>query len=810
MTDYKKLPPQQIEIDTWNGKFRFFKPDGTTDEETVEDSFARVVKGVFAKDKGPRSKVEKAKKLCLEAMCARQLVPAGRQHAGAGTGRSVTLNNCYVSPTLQDSMRSKLEGSTYLHSSSVGIFDAVSVAAFTQQMGGGIGMDFSTLRPKGAFVKGAGVSSSGPLFFMDTWNAMCQTIRSAGDRRGAMMGTLRCDHPDVLDFIVAKQQPGRLTNFNISVLITDEFMEAVYDDKEWDLGFNVPRLDGKHVEEIVVNSGSGRRSERTTWYVYKRLRARELWDMITRSTYVYAEPGVIFIDRINKTNNLWYCEEIAATNPCGEQPLPPNGACCLGHINLAVLVADAFTTKASVMLDVLTEITKVMVRFLDNVLDVTEYPTPAQKFESIQKRRIGLGITGFGSMLQQLGIRYGSKEALDKTKMIMGAIRNSAYRASIELAKEKGSFPLFDKKKFLKGKFIQKLPYNIKKNIEAHGIRNGVILTVAPTGTTSIYYGNVSSGLEPTFAWSYNRKVRQLDGSFKTYKVEDYGYRLYKNFCENEKIGFDPDDLPDYMVTAQDLTVQEHINMQAVVQEYIDSSVSKTINCPEHTSFEKFQNVYEQAYDLGCKGCTTYRPNEEGNRARGSILSVEEEESKTSEKPAQVELVDRPNVLIGSTYKVKWPGSNHAIYVTINDYEMPDGSWRPFEIFINTKDASHTEWVTALTRSLSAIFRRGGNIAFVPEELQAVHSSVSGAFIEGKYVPSRVAAIGNVLEEHFQNVGILAKPETSAAMVTDPIGDSPKEPENPIGEVCPRCFSPTLVRQEGCDKCLSCGYSNCG
>ena len=311
MSDSKILPSQQIEIDVWNEKYRFWKVDGTTDEQTIEDSFARVVEGVFAKDKGPKAKA--AKRSCWEAMLKREIVPAGRQHAGAGTGRDVTLINCYVSPTIQDSMRSTLKSGNYMSAPAVGIFDAVSVAAFTQQMGGGIGMDFSELRPKGALVEGVGVPSSGPLFFMDTWDAMCQTIRSAGNRRGAMMGTLRCDHPDILDFIKAKQEGGRLTNFNVSVLITDAFMDAVRNDKTWLLGFHKPKTDGQHLGVVSKNPYTGAGGE---WYVYKEMPARELWSEITKSTYVYAEPGVMFIDRINKANNLWYCEHIATSNPC--------------------------------------------------------------------------------------------------------------------------------------------------------------------------------------------------------------------------------------------------------------------------------------------------------------------------------------------------------------------------------------------------------------------------------------------------------------------------------------------------------------
>ncbi|KKK50741.1 hypothetical protein LCGC14_3121990, partial [marine sediment metagenome] len=341
-----------------------------------------------------------------------------------------------------------------------------------------------------------------------------------------------------------------LTNFNVSVLVSDKFMRAVKEDTEWLLGFNKPRLDGQHVGELTQENSE-------IWYIYHNLPARELWEKITRSTYDYAEPGVIFIDRINKWNNLWYTETISATNPCGEQPLPPNGACNLGAINLAVMVEKPFTKDACPKLKHIGGVTKIAMRFLDNVLDETYYPTPEQQLESMNKRRTGLGITGLGNMLQQLGIRYGSEEAIQTTRLVMEEIRDSAYLASIDLAKERGPFPLFDKDRYQNGKFIQRLPSDIQQAIYTCGIRNGVLLTVAPTGTTSIYYGNVSSGLEPTFAWQYKRKMRQADGSFKEFEqVEDYGYRLYKKL-HGPVVGHLDKEIPDYMVTTHDLTVRD-------------------------------------------------------------------------------------------------------------------------------------------------------------------------------------------------------------------------------------------------------------
>lgn len=787
------FPPQEIETLIWNKSYRFKRPDGTSDENSIEDTNRRVVEAVFALDKGEEA--ERTKLNILDAMNNRELVPAGRQHAGAGTQRNVTLINCFISPTIEDSMTTTME-----KPDSAGIMDALKIAAFTQQMGGGIGMDFSTLRPKGALVKGVGVPSSGPLHFMDMWDAMCQTIRSAGHRRGAMMATLSIDHPDVLDFIVAKQTPGRFTNFNVSVTVTDGFMEALRNNEDWDLGFNVPRCDDDHVEVLSDNDGD------KWWYVYKRLPARELWDLIIKSTYDYAEPGVMFIDRINFRNNLWYCEDIRASNPCGEQVMPPNASCDLGAINLAKLVIHPFTNKARVDFSRLGTLTRWMTRYLDNVLDVTIYPTKEQKLESANKRRIGLGITGLANMLQQLGIRYGSNDAVTITRKVMNIIRDEAYYESTHLSAEKGSFPLLNVQKYLASDFVSRLPEDVKDRIRAVGIRNGVLLTVAPTGTTSIYYGNVSSGLEPTFAWSYSRKIRQDDGTFKEYhNIEDYGYRLYKHHHPDYKDG---DPLPDYMVTTQELTVDEHLRMQAACQEFIDASVSKTINCPPDMSFEDFKEVYTKAYEMGCKGCTTYRPSPVTEKVRGSILSTgEKKDSDITVTNHKDNPLERPQELSGSTYKIKWPQSEHAIYVIINNYKLEDGSLIPFEVFINTKDARHQDWITALTLMISAVFRRGGNVAFVAEELKSVYSSVTGAWIEGKYFSSLVALIGMVIEKHFIKIGMLPAPKTGST--TDISNFISENQDIVLGDICPSCQAPTLVKESGCKVCKSCTYTLC-
>ena len=601
------------------------------------------------------------------------------------------------------------------------------------------------------------------------------------------MATMRIDHPDIIDFIVAKHEKGALTNFNVSVMVTDAFMRALANDEEWDLGFPVPRADGNHldVRHDILPDGQD-------WYVYARLPAKVLWEKILKSTYDYAEPGVIFIDRVNQRNNLNYCETIAATNPCGEQPLPPNGDCNLGAVNLAALVRDPFGIEPKFDWEGLEEAVQVGVRFLDNVLDTTLYPTDEQKAEALSKRRIGLGITGLGNMLQQMKIRYGSEPALKLTEDVMREISHIAYRASVDLAEERGPFPLFDANQFLEAEFVKNLPKDIREGIREVGIRNGVLLTVAPTGTTSIYIGNVSSGCEPTFAWSYSRKMRMEDDSYETFDVEDFGYLTYCRMFgkPNGK------DWPDYMVTATELTVREHIEMQAALQKHVDASISKTINCPEEMEFEDFKEAYTLAWDLGLKGCTTYRPSD----VRGAVLTTGDEKPRRSTDAVP----DRPYELEGSTYKVKWAPIGSAFYVTINDRIDRDGNRIPFEIFISSMSVLHDEWIKALTRTISAVFRRGGDVTFLPDELEQIHSADGGQWVQQEYIPSLVAVIGRTINEHFVKIG-LKNPKEAVEKPEVEVG-----PEL-SGERCPACEHPkSFIMSEGCGRCLSCGYSNCG
>jgi len=779
----------------WDAKYRFKTEAGDPVDKTVEETWRRVAEALAQAEKDP----ELWSGRFAAALADFRFIPAGRILAGAGTDRRVTLFNCFVMGTIPDDMS--------------GIFDGLKEAALTLQQGGGIGYDFSTLRPKGAVVHGVGADASGPLSFMHVWDAMCRTIMSAGSRRGAMMGTLRCDHPDIEDFIGAKRDPERLRMFNLSVLVTDAFMQAVKEDAPWELSF----------------AGA----------TYRVVAARELFDRIMRATYAYAEPGVIFIDRINARNNLHYCEAIHATNPCGEQPLPPYGACLLGSINLATLVERPFEPEARLDTAALEAVTPVAVRMLDNAIDISRFPLPAQRHEALAKRRIGLGVTGLADALIMCGARYGSADAVELTESWMRALRRAAYRASVDLAREKGPFPLFDREPYLAGETIQELDPELREAIAEHGIRNALVTSVAPTGTISLFADNVSSGLEPVFAFSAQRAILQPDGSREVEEVSDYAYRLFRRL-KGEAAA-----LPPAFVDAQSLEPSAHVIMQAAVQKYVDSSVSKTINLPEDIAFEAFRDVYLQAYELGCKGCTTYRPNPVTGavlEARGEAADVGAREPKavvTAAPPPVAEAVAeappvrgdaeasvehdgpggvvymtqplaRPEALPGQTYKLRWPESDHAIYITLNDV-VQDGRRRPFEIFINSKNMEHYAWTLALTRMISAVFRRGGDVSFVVEELKAVFDPRGGAWLGGRYVSSLLAAIGDVIERHLIEIGFLSPgrdgeaAERRRAVAGEP---APRQSHGAVRQ-CPKCGGASLIHQEGCDLCLACGYSRC-
>ncbi len=1149
----------------WDMKYRLKAADGRLVDKTIADTWARLAGAMAA----PEADKALWSRRFYEAMEDFKFLPAGRIVSGAGAERNVTLFNCFVMGDIPDDM--------------AGIFDSLKEAALTMQQGGGIGYDFSTLRPKGAPVNGVGADASGPLTFMDVWDAMCRTIMSAGSRRGAMMAVMRCDHPDIEAFIEAKQEPGRLRMFNLSVLVSDDFMRAVKDDAPWEL----------------------------TWggAVYKSLPARELWDKIMRATYAYAEPGVIFIDRINRLNPLNYCETINATNPCvtadtwvlttsgprrvgqltggkfvalidglphpsgdegffktghkpvltlrtdagyslrltpdhpvqkvtqrtrwridyawtkagelsvgdevrlhdhgldmswpgaltaeqgylmglligdgtlkqdkavlsawpgeqavnggerpgpravmeaalaaaetlphrsdfkgwmpiagrgeyrlslvaikdlarnlglkpgykaitpaieqessdfyrgflrglfdadgsvqgtqekgvsirlaqsnpetltavqrmllrlgivckifnnrrpagerllpdgkggmkayscaaqhelvisrdnviryrdrigfedseksnrlanltsayrrrpnrerfitairsiemeesedvfdvqipginafdanglyvhncGEQPLPPYGACLLGSVNLARLINDPFSDAAALDEGALSSLVETSVRMMDNVIDISRFPLPEQEHEAKAKRRIGLGVTGLADALIMCGARYGGEQAVALTRRWMRAIQRAAYLSSAALAAEKGAFPLFDREKYLASEAIRALDEDVRAAIAEHGVRNALLTSVAPTGTISLFADNVSSGLEPVFSFKYSRHILMQDGTRREEEVSDYAYRLFRREFGAEAA------LPDAFVDAQSLTPNDHLVMQAAVQEYIDSSISKTINCPESISFDDFKDIYMQAFDLGCKGCTTYRPND----VTGSVLEVKGEKKAATdepelplEKPLKTatpvdqgdagpvtrlyQPLDRPEELKGATYKVRWPESDHAMYITLSDIVDDSGRTRPFEIFINSKNMEHYAWTVALTRMISAVFRRGGDVSFVVEELKAVFDPRGGHWMGGRYIPSLLAAIGDVIERHMMAIGFLKSPgtlndeEPKAQVVALGAAEADNGTSDPAGNAgprlrqCPKCGLPSLHRQEGCDTCMNCDYSKCG
>jgi len=779
-----------ISQQVWDMKYRLKTGDGQAVDKTMDDTFRRVADALAAPEQDQALWPDRF----FEAMREFHFLPGGRILAGAGADRNVTLFNCFVMGEIPDDMS--------------GIFEALREAALTMQQGGGIGYDFSTLRPKGAPVRGVGADASGPLSFMDVWDSMCLTIMSAGSRRGAMMAVMRCDHPDILDFIKAKNTPGRLNMFNLSVLVSDAFMQAVKEDATWQLVF-----DGT---------------------VYKSLPARELWDAVMRATFAYAEPGVIFIDRINELNPLAYCETIHATNPCGEQPLPPYGACLLGSVNLASLVEDPFSANAGIDEDGLGTLVATAVRMLDNAIEISGFPLPQQEAEAHAKRRIGLGITGLADALIMCGARYGSADAVRLTESWMAAFRRAAYASSVELAREKGAFPLFDAAAYLGGAGTAGLDDDIRRQIEAHGIRNALLTSVAPTGTISLLADNVSSGLEPVFAFQYIRHILMPDGSRRDEEVSDYAHRLYRRLKGENAAP------TEFFVDAQNLGTRDHLVMQAAVQKFIDSSISKTINCPESISFEDFKDVYMQAFDLGCKSCTTYRPNAvtgavlEASNSGAANANPEPElpfgrPANKNAKPKDAgdsgklhyltQPLDRPEALEGATYKVQWPDSDHALYITVNDI-IQDGRRRPFEVLINSKNTEHYSWTVALTRMISAVFRRGGDITFVVDELKAVFDPRGGQWMGGKYVPSLLAAIGDILEQHMRRIGFItddadayeAESQRQPKVVNldhRGRGESQIQP-NPGFRQCPKCGQASLIRQEGCDTCTSCAYSRCG
>lgn len=786
------LAPQPISQDVMREKY--LKP-GEASEADLLRRVARALASVEAQDQRARWEERFFENLQAGA------IGAGRIMSAAGTDLQATLINCFVQPVGDAIQDTDDEGFP-------GIYEALREAAETMRRGGGVGYDFSRIRPRGAEVRATASLASGPCSYMDVFDHSCSTVESAGARRGAQMGVLRIDHPDVLEFITAKRTPGRWNNFNVSVAVTDEFIRTLQAAGDWPLVHRAKPGAG------LIAQGAHLRADGL--WVYRTVAARELWDTVMRSAYDFAEPGILFVDTMNRENNLRYAEKITATNPCGEQPLPPYGCCNLGPVILTKFVRHPFGFGGAPDFDFdgFAQAVATQVRALDNVLDLTYWPLEKQKAEAQAKRRIGVGFTGLGNTLAMLRLRYDAPDGREMAARIARCMRDTAYAASVELAKEKGPFPLFDAAQYLQaGTFASRLDEPLKEAIRKHGIRNSHLLSVAPTGTVSLAFAdNASNGIEPPFSWTYHRKKRESDGSTTEYDVEDHAWRLFRS------LGGDTTQLPPYFVSALEMPAAGHLAMMEAVQPFVDTAISKTVNVPADYPYEDFKDLYLEAHRAGLKGLATYRPND----ILGSVLSTTPEKKGEPTVPAAPP-ADPMRAVIESRPKGTLPAvaekieywtqqGRQTLYLVVSFMPVADGRERAIEFFMPVGQSGESQqWITSSMRMLS-LAARGGFLERALADMRKVAWDRGPvrlgtyAKADGGSVPlwhdSEVAAIAYAI----QNIIARRAGEPVAALVT-PAAPSPAT-ATPVmaGAKCPECGAHAMIRKDGCEFCTHCGH----
>ncbi|MDR6155366.1 ribonucleoside-diphosphate reductase alpha chain [Acidovorax delafieldii] len=800
---------QPISLDVLSEKY--LKPG----ETTADELYQRVARALASVEK-PELRV-KYEALFLANLKA-GAIGAGRIMSAAGTDIQATLINCFVQPVGDCIQGVDDEGFP-------GIYEALREAAETMRRGGGVGYDFSRIRPKGAQVKATASMASGPCSYMNVFDQSCSTVESAGARRGAQMGVLRIDHPDVHEFITAKRTPGRWNNFNVSVGVSDAFIQAVQNNAPWEL------VHKARPGAALLAQGAHQRADGL--WVYATVQARELWDTIMKSAYDFAEPGILFLGRINEDNNLHYCEDIAATNPCGEQPLPSYGCCDLGPIILTRFVRHpfGFGGVAAFDFDAFTQAVALQVRALDNVLDVTYWPLPQQRDEAMAKRRIGVGFTGMGNTLAMLCLRYDLPEGRTMAARIAECMRDAAYAASVDLAREKGVFPKFDATGYLaEGTFASRLPESLQAAIRAHGIRNSHLLSIAPTGTVSLAFAdNASNGIEPPFSWMYKRKKRESDGSTTEYAVEDHAWRLYR------ELGGDVNALPDYFVSALAMSAQDHIAMMEAVQPFVDTAISKTVNIPADYPYEDFKDLYLQAWRARLKGLATYRPNS----ILGSVLETHAEPALAPAAvaapapaappvdPMRTVIESRPQGgLSAVAEKLEyWTQEGHkTLYLIVSFLPVPTGVGnrtvdRAIEFFMPVGQSGESQqWITSSMRLLS-LAARGGFLERALSDMRKVawdrgpvrlgtHRKDDGTLVpmwHDSEVAAMAYAIQNILARR------VADPVQQQLPLDEPTPPPVAVPQAMAGKKCSECGAHAVIRKDGCDYCTQCGHlGSCG